>query len=216
MSGEVVQLNFSLSIPTDKWLSKFSISYPDLQFNLLSMLPLSENQGNTLLQVKGLKLAQFWDEFSKFYANENFNLIFKDDKTILLNFIVGDPWILQTIFDAQLFLRFPVLIQKGNITIELIGSRNKIDQLINNNENWNDVDISIQQIRKYCPDSLLTPRQLEILSQSLTNGFFDIPRKKSLSILAKEIGISPSALSENVRRINKKLAEHYISCLDTT
>jgi len=88
-------------------------------------------------------------------------------------------------------------------------------QLINNNENWKNVEISIQQIRKYCPDSLLTPRQLEILTQSLSNGFFDIPRKKSLSILAKEIGISPSALSENVRRINKKLAEHYISCLDT-
>ncbi len=215
MSGEVVQLNFSLSIPQEKWLSKFSISYPDLQFNILSMLPLSANQGNILLQVKGLNLDQFWDEFSKFYENHNFNLIFKDDKTILLNFIVGDPWILQTIFDAQLFLRFPVLIQRGNITIELIGSRTKIDQLINNNENWKNVEIQIQQIRKYCPDSLLTPRQLEILSQSLTNGFFDIPRKKSLSELAKEIGISPSALSENVRRINKKLAEHYISCLDT-
>ena len=216
MSGEVVQLNFSLSIPPEKWLSKFSISYPDLQFNLLSMLPLSKNQGNTLLQVKGLNLEQFWDEFSKFYEKHNYNLIFNDDKTILLNFIVSDPWILQTIFNAQLFLRFPVLVQKGNITIELIGSRKKIDQLINNNENWKDVEISIQQIRKYCPDSLLTPRQLEILSQSLINGFFDIPRKKSLSLLAKEIGISPSALSENVRRINKKLAEHYISCLDTT
>lgn len=216
MSGEVVQLNFSLSIPPEKWLSKFSISYPDLQFNLLSMLPLSANQGNTLLQVKGINLDQFWEEFSKIQNKLKYNLIFKDEKTILLNFIIGDPWILQTIFDAQLFLRFPVLIQDGRISIELIGSRTKIDLLINNNENWKNVEISIQQIRKYCPDSLLTPRQLEILTQSLSNGFFDIPRKKSLSLLAKEIGISPSALSENVRRINKKLAEHYISCLDTT
>ena len=63
MSEEVVQLNFSLSIPPDRWLSKFSISYPNLQFNLLSMLPLSTNKGNTLLQVKGLNLNKFWNEF---------------------------------------------------------------------------------------------------------------------------------------------------------
>jgi len=102
MSGEVVQLNFSMSIPPEKWLSKFSISYPDLQFYLLSMLPRSTNQGNTLLQVKGLRLDQFWDEFLEIQNKEKFNLIFKDEKTILLNFIIGDPWILQTIFDAQL------------------------------------------------------------------------------------------------------------------
>ena len=29
------------------------------------MLPLSSNQGNTLLQIKGLNLDKFWDEFKK-------------------------------------------------------------------------------------------------------------------------------------------------------
>lgn len=215
MSEDIVQLSFSLSIPTDKWLSKYSILYPQLQFNLLSMLPLSANQGNTLLQIKGLNLDKFWDDFIKTHNKENYNLIFQDKNSILLNMLVNDPWVLQTIFDAQLFLRFPTLINNGKITIELIGSREKINQLLNNNDNWKKIDVAIKQVKKYCPDSLLSPRQLEILNQSLINGFFDIPRKKSLSDLAKEMKISPSALSENIRRINKKLAEQYISCIDS-
>ena len=214
MSDEVVQLNFSLSIPQDKWLAKTSITHPELQFNLLSMLPLSSNQGNTLLQIKGLNLDKFWDEFKKVHENQNYNLIFQDDNSLLFNMVIADPWVLKTIFDAQLHLRFPIVIHNGKISIELIGSRGKIDQLLNKNKNWKEVEISIKQVKKYCPDTLLTPRQLEILGKSLLNGFFDIPRKKSLSDLAKDIGISPSALSENIRRINKKLAEHYISCID--
>ena len=87
MSGEVVQINFSLSIPSDKWLSKFSISYPQLQFNLISMLPLSANQGNALLQVKGLNLDQFWDEFSLLQNKIKFNLIFQDKKVNLPTFL---------------------------------------------------------------------------------------------------------------------------------
>ncbi|MHA1718211.1 MAG: helix-turn-helix domain-containing protein [Promethearchaeota archaeon] len=213
MSDEVVLLNFSLSIPPEKWLAKFSMSYPHLQFIMLSMLPFSENQGNALLQIKGPNLTQFWDEFKKFNEKKRNEMIFRDKNSILLNILMSDPWVLQTILDAQLLLRFPIIIQNGKISIELIGSRNKIDQLFNH-KNWKKADIAIKQIKKYCPNSLLTPRQLEILNKALINGFFDIPRKKSLSIMAKEIGISPSALSENIRRINKKLAEHYISCLD--
>ena len=214
MSEEIVQLNFSLIIPPERWLAKFSLLYPQLQFSLLSMIPISENQGNLLFQIKGFNLVQFWEQFSKNQDKKNFTLIFQDKNSLLMNMVMGDPWVLQTIFDAQLLLRFPILIMNGKISLELVGSRNKIDQLFNSNNNWKEVEISIKQVRQYCPDSLLTPRQFEILNQSLIHGFFDIPRKKSLSVLAKEIGISPSALSENIRRINKKLAEHYISCTD--
>jgi predicted DNA binding protein len=213
MSDEVVQLNFSLAIPSSRMLAKFSILYPNLQFNLLTMITISKNQGNVLLQVKGINIDQFWDELTRKMVKTNYNLISKDKNSILLNMLMKDPWVLQTIFDAQLLIRFPIVIQNGKVTLELVGSRAKIDNLFKKNENWKEAVFSIKQIRKYSPDSLLTPRQLEILNQSLINGFFEIPRKKSLSILAKEIGISPSALSENIRRINKKLAEHYISSM---
>ena len=168
-----------------------------------------------MLQIKQVFIDLCGALFPNHPDKINYNLIFQDKNSILMNMKRGDPWVLQTIFDAQLLLQFPILVMNGKIFLQLVGSRKKIDELFSSNENWKEVDISIKQVKKYCPDSLLTPRQFEILNQSLINGFFDIPRKKSLSVLAEDIGISPSALSENIRRINKKLAEHYISCLDS-
>ncbi len=212
MEDDIVQLKFSFPIPSQKWLARFSLKFDDLQINLLSMLFLSKKQGSGLFQIQGgnkQHLDEFWQDFIEFSDSSKYTLIFRDERTILVNILSSDPWVLHTLMDAQFILLFPILIRNGSISIELIAPRNKID-LIFNNPDWQKVDISIKQIGSYCPDSLLSQRQSEILNSALRNGFFDIPRKKSLSDLADILRISPSALSENLRRINKKLAEHFL------
>ena len=212
MEDDIVQLKFSFPIPSKKWLSRFSVKFEDLQINLLSMLLLSKKQGSGLFQIQGgnkQHLDEFWQDFIEFSDSSKYTLIFRDERTILVNILSSDPWVLHTLMDAQFILLFPILIRNGSISIELIAPRNKID-LIFNNPDWKKVNISIKQIGSYCPDSLLSPRQSDILRSALHNGFFDIPRKKSLSDLAEVLQISPSALSENLRRINKKLAHHFL------
>jgi predicted DNA binding protein len=212
MEEDIVQLKFSFPIPTKKWLARFSMKFDDLQINLLSMLLLSKKQGSGLFQIQGgnkQHLDEFWQDFIEFSNSSKYTLIFRDERTILVNILSSDPWVLHTLMDAQFILLFPILIRNGSISIELIAPRNKIDLIFNNPE-WKKVNISIKQIGSYCPDSLLSLRQSDILRSALHNGFFDIPRKKSLSDLAEVLQISPSALSENIRRINKKLAQHFL------
>ena len=214
MQEDIVELKFSFPIPPKRWLGKFSIEYPDLQINMLSMLLLSKNAGSALFQVQGPSgqiLDKFWAEFIDYYEEDKYTLIFRDNQTILVNILSSsDPWVLHSLLDAKFILVFPVLIRKGHIEIELIAPRNKID-LIFNDPDWKKVNISVKQIGRYCPNSLLSQRQSDILNKALENGFFDIPRKKSLSALAVDLNISPSALSENLRRVNKKLAENYLN-----
>ncbi|MHA1745754.1 MAG: helix-turn-helix domain-containing protein [Promethearchaeota archaeon] len=212
MEEDIVQLKFSFPIPSKKWIARFSVKFEDLQINLLSMLLLSKKQGSGLFQIQGgnkQHLDEFWKDFIEFYDTSKYTLIFRDETTILVNILSSDPWVLHTLMDAQFILLFPILIRNGSISIELIAPRNKIDLIFNNPE-WKKVNISIKQIGSYCPDSLLSPRQSEILNNALQHGFFNIPRQTSLSELAEILKISPSALSENLRRINKKLAEHFL------
>ena len=213
VEDEVVELKFSFPIPSSKWLSRFSFSYPSLQINMLSTLILSKNQGSALFQIKGGKkkvLDNFWNEFCEFYDADKYTLVYRDATSILISVLSSDsPWVLHTLIEAHFVLLFPIKIRNGSISIELIAPRHKID-LIFNNPAWKNVDISIEQIGQYCPDSLLSERQLNVLHLALQHGFFDIPRKTSLSGLAGGLKISPSALSENLRRINKKLAENYL------
>ncbi|MCK5343373.1 MAG: helix-turn-helix domain-containing protein, partial [Candidatus Heimdallarchaeota archaeon] len=75
-------------------------------------------------------------------------------------------------------------------------------------------DISIKQIGKYSASPILSSRQSEILTKALSNGFFEIPRRISLSDFAINLGISATALSGNLRRIQKKLGENYLNSFE--
>ncbi len=213
MNDDTIQVKFTFPIPAKKWLAKFSRSYPLLQFKLLSLLPFSENQGYCLLQIEGTNLNQFWEKFAPVCEVKKFKLIFKDQKSIVLNIVIEDTWVLNMIMDAKAVLHFPIIIHDGIALFELIAPRAKIDQMFNHS-NWKKLEISIKQIGRYCTNPILSPRQSEILTKALTNGFFEIPRRISLSDFAKDIGISPTALSGNIRRITNNLGKNYINAFD--
>ncbi len=213
MNDDTIQVKFTFPIPGDKWLAKFSRSYPLLQFKLLSLLPFSKNQGYCLLQIEGTNLNQFWENFTPVYEAKKFHLIFKDEKSIALNIVIEDTWVLNLIVEAKAVLHFPIIIHNGIALFELIAPRVKIEQMFNHS-NWKKLEISIKQTGRYCANSILSPRQSEILTKALANGFFEIPRRISLSDFAKDIGISPTALSGNIRRITQKLGDKYLNAFD--
>ncbi|MHA1617850.1 MAG: helix-turn-helix domain-containing protein [Promethearchaeota archaeon] len=213
MESDTIQLKFTFSIPESKWLSKFSRSYPLLQFKLLSLLPFSKNQGYCLLQIDGMNLSEFWEEFEPVYEEKNFHLIFKDEKSIALNIVIQDTWVLNMIMEAQAVLNFPIIIHDGIVLFELIAPRSKINQIFNNSS-WKKLDVSIKQMGRYSVSSILSPRQSEILTKALANGYFETPREISLTEFSKSLNISPTALSSNLRRISKKLGENYLNSFD--
>ncbi|AGT35726.1 hypothetical protein N186_06940 [Thermofilum adornatum] len=53
--------------------------------------------------------------------------------------------------------------------------------------------------------SKLTPLQREVISRAVIRGYFDWPRKFSLTDLAKELGVSKATLAEHIRRSEAKI-----------
>ncbi|MFB6110853.1 MAG: helix-turn-helix domain-containing protein [Halodesulfurarchaeum sp.] len=64
-----------------------------------------------------------------------------------------------------------------------------------------------EQTKPRQPGFGLTPKQRDALETAAEAGFFDIPRRVTLDELAAELGVSPSALSERLRRGMRTLAE---------
>ncbi|MCK4286995.1 MAG: helix-turn-helix domain-containing protein [Candidatus Lokiarchaeota archaeon] len=61
--------------------------------------------------------------------------------------------------------------------------------------------------------AILTKKQKEVLKKAYKFGYFEILRKISLTHFAKKLQISPSALSETIRRINQKLTQNFLENL---
>ncbi len=72
---------------------------------------------------------------------------------------------------------------------------------------------NLRRIENAFRDEALTSHQKEILLEATRRGYFDFPRRVGLTALAKELSISPSTLSEILRRGESKIARAYASGL---
>ena len=71
-------------------------------------------------------------------------------------------------------------------------------------------DFKIISISDIIPESqavntLLTPRQSEIIQYAVDNGFFEIPRRIKSDEIADEFKISVSAFNELLRRVERNI-----------
>lgn len=72
------------------------------------------------------------------------------------------------------------------------------------------VQSKIKQVSPPLSDEILTARQREIIMLAKSVGYFDFPRKKSLSDLAKELRISTSSIGQIMRTAESKIIESYL------
>lgn len=119
-----------------------------------------------------------------------------------------DPWILDKIVETGIPLQCPIEIKNGVASIELITERSKIDMFLQELEHM-EINYSIKSIGRYQNFPLLTDIQKNLLNFAYNRGYFEIPRKISLTNLGRELNISASSISETLRRIFKKLTAQY-------
>jgi len=210
MSQDIVQIKLSIDIPQDKWLATFNKKYPELNFQILSNFLIGENTGITSFQIRGASVKQFISDFKDSLAKKTSQILFEGENLVILNVKEVDPWILNTLVKTELLVSYPVLVKRGKIRMEAITNRSKVDKFLTQLKK-KDIGAKIERIGYYYKSTLLTQRQNEIVNLAYEKGFFNIPRSISLSLFAKDLKISKSALSETLRRIFKKLANNYLN-----
>jgi predicted DNA binding protein len=72
------------------------------------------------------------------------------------------------------------------------------------------VSYKVEEISPISADYRLTPRQLTILKSAMEMGLYDFPRRITQDELAARIGITPSTLTEILRRAEKKILGDFL------
>jgi len=105
-------------------------------------------------------------------------------------------------------IQFPIIIQNGEVLLlQIMGNHEHIDQFITDLTN-HEMEVALLQIGKYQTPEIyedLTPRQREIYHKARSEGYYDVPRRITLTDLAKKEKISKSTLSMALQRIHKKV-----------
>ena len=115
--------------------------------------------------------------------------------------------------DLEVLIRFPRFIQDGVFTIEVASRVSQLRKLIQGLRRvYVAVDVvrfGRDRMRTYPPT--LTPYQDALLHMALGAGYFDVPRRITLTGLATRMGKSKSSLSRRLAIVEKKLAESAVA-----
>jgi predicted DNA binding protein len=71
------------------------------------------------------------------------------------------------------------------------------------------MELRVKGISGLAKNGGLTPRQKEIVAKAISLGYFDFPRRVSLTSLSGTLGIKPSTLSEILRSAERKIIIGY-------
>ncbi len=77
-----------------------------------------------------------------------------------------------------------------------------------------DIEMSVKGISGLARSGGLTPRQKEIMTKAISLGYFDFPRRVSLTSLSISLSIKPSTLSEILRSAERKIVIGYGATLN--
>jgi predicted DNA binding protein len=119
------------------------------------------------------------------------------------------PQYVRVINDWNAILRYPRIVQDGEITLEVAARISQLQGLVRAiRRSGNAVRVLRfgRDTMRTCPPTL-TPRQYTLLHQALAAGYFDVPRRITLTRLAGKLGRSKSSVSRALALVERELVE---------
>lgn len=142
--------------------------------------------------------------------------ISSDEKTSI-HIVIGhlspivSELISHVIKEFKCFFEFPIVNMKDRMIIPVVGSKERLKELLSHLEDLN-VEFEVVSATNYYVKgkdmlSSLTPTQYECLEMAVEQGYFHIPKKADSRKLAARRGISHSAFLAHIRKAQRKIFE---------
>ena len=199
-----------IKFPDEIWISEIFKQFHDVRMEIINFLPydLEKSIGNAIIEILHYNIDSIISVIKNHPSVFEFNILEKEDNRVKFNVKTMDPYLLYGVIKCGVLVQFPVNVRDGNAYWRLVSSRERIDELLTLFEKMN-LNFELLRIGN-APYDLedekykLTLEESEVLNKAIESGFFEVPRKISLEVLANDLRKSKSALSVMLRKIIKK------------
>ena len=171
--------------------------------NMAFLIDVSSPNGSAEKVIADLKSKEL---FKKTYAGEAEE---RSSRSLCLA-VLEQPAICQAVLDSGAFcLNCPHSEAEGDGTWRvLVKDSEQLKALLARLDDQG-IKASIGGLSDMKRGDQLTSRQMEILSKAISLGYFEFPRRFSLTELSEKIGIKPSTLSQVLRAAEEKVLGKY-------
>lgn len=203
------QARLRVTLPDGPWIADVSREYPETRFEILTALP-EEGQGFGLLRFRSGSIDSVLNRIRAHETIEEVSIIQQTEEAATIQIVTSRPMILLAAKRTGIPIEMPVIIQGGTATVDVSAAHDRLSEL---GEQFSamGIDFEIEYIQQRLhPDQLLTERQQEVLNLAVSQGYYDTPRKCTLTELAEEIGLAKSTCSETLHRAEEVVMKKFV------
>jgi len=204
-----LSIELSFKIPLDMWVGQINRKFPNIGFKFLAIMPI-ENQGflcNCIISYVGSDFKALEYSIKTNPSVKDYQLLQSRPIELLCRIKAKGHIIYFVAIEYNLIVEFPIIIKDNKAYFKIVGEREEIDKFLDDSA-IQELGFKILKITRYEKEGFklsLTPRQLHVFKRAKVEGYYKIPRKITLTELAKKEKISKSTLSKIIQRIHRNI-----------
>lgn len=196
------QARLLVDLPDDPWIADVSRKYPEATFEVLTALP-EDERGFGLLRFRSDSVAAILADIRSHGTIEDVSVIQETTSAATIQIVTSKPMLLVAAKRSGIPIEMPVRINNGTATVDVSADHDRLSELGTQLSSMG-IDFEVDYIQQRLqPDQLLTDRQRELLQLAVSMGYYDTPRRCTLTELADEIGLAKSTCSETLHRVEE-------------
>ncbi|ELY42411.1 helix-turn-helix domain-containing protein [Natronorubrum sulfidifaciens] len=208
----MAQATLTITMPEQVWIQQLSTTYPSATFRVLAAVP-GDETGFALVRITSAEIADVVEDMRDHPQLLELTLAHSSANEATVHFETTAPLLLFSAREAGMPIELPVEVVDGEATIEVTGSRDRLAELAEQLERFG-LTYRIEHVRERLHESqLLSERQLEVVVAAVEEGYYDTPRRCSLTELAAHLGIAKSTCSETLHRAEEGIIKRFVEDL---
>lgn len=228
-----VHLRFDASA-SDDWLASVSEAFPDVAFRILASHPTSDGLlGIAEVEVENARgeaggdaeargdeetrpeadarVEAVLERFEQAAAVRSFEVVHADAGVVLVQYVVRKPATYDALRASGNLPRFPARLQDGWLHTEMTAPHERLSRFTAELAAAG-VPYEVLSLTQ-SPDrtDLLTDRQWEFVAAAVERGYYESPRRCTLTDLAEQFGVAKSAASGVLHRAEGRIVSAFVS-----
>lgn len=205
----MTQARLVVDMPEGPWISDVSRAHPDATFQVLAALP-GDGPGFALVWISAPDLDAVLSDMHDHPVLSDLSVMQRTESEATVQFETSAPMLLVAAKRSGIPIEMPIEIRDGEATIDVTGAHDRLSELGQQFQDL-DMDFRVEYIQERLqPSQILTEKQRELLLTAVECGYYDTPRKCSLTDLSETVGIAKSTASETLHRAEEEVIKRFV------
>lgn len=203
-NGAVWAALIRVDAPANTWCMRMKTAWPTVRYRILSAYPHPPGGMIELVVLAGPQWKAALNDLRGFPGVFDAEVLQDAPESATVRLRVRDCGLIQSVAEAGIVPNYPFDGDRGSDRWLLVGPQNRVREAL---ARLNALSAPVQVLYSgnYSSRRRLTERQRAVLSAAVDHGYYDYPRRITLTQLAGKLGVAKSTLSELLMLIERQV-----------